>query len=182
MEIRRLTIIKDLVLAEGGLQATNSTIRAAACAVIANPFAGIACDDVSELFPYGHDLGALLVAEAQTMLLQPAICYGKAAIVGTAGDIEHGAAILHPRMGRPIRDAIGGGLALIPSNVKIGNVGSSIDVPVGHKDDPWSFDHIDTISIAIGNAPRSDEIVVIIVLADGGRPRPRITDYRSRTA
>ena len=85
------------------------------------------------------------------------------------------AAILHPRMGKPIRDAIGGGQAIIPSNVKIGGVGCSIDVPLGHKDDLWSFDQIDTISVTIPNAPRPDEIVVILALADGGRPRPRVS-------
>jgi hypothetical protein len=103
-----------------------------------------------------------------------AISYGKAAIVGTSGDIEHAAAILHPRMGKPMRDAIGGGQAIIPSNVKIGAVGCSIDVPLGHKDDVWAFDQIDTLGVTVANAPRPDEIVVIVALADGGRPRPRI--------
>ena len=97
-----------------------------------------------------------------------------ASIVGTAGDIEHAAALLHPRMGKPIRAAIGGGAAIIPSNVKIGAVGEVLDVPLGHKDDVWSFDHFDTISVMVPNAPRPDEIVVIVALADGGRPRPRV--------
>jgi hypothetical protein len=108
------------------------------------------------------------------LLPGPAISYGKAAIVGTSGDIEHAAAILHPRMGKPMRAAIGGGQAIIPSNVKIGCVGSVIDIPLGHKDDVWSFDQIDTLSAMVPNAPRPDEIVVIVALADGGRPRPRV--------
>jgi hypothetical protein len=173
MEIRRLTLIKDVVHFEGGLPATVPVTRVAACAVIANPLAGHAQDDVRELVPFGAELGALLVREALALLPQPAVAYGKAAIVGTSGDLEHAAAILHPRMGKPMRDAIGGGLATIPSNVKIGAVGCSIDVPLGHKDDVWSFDQIDTLGVTVPNAPRPDEIVVIVALADGGRPRPR---------
>jgi hypothetical protein len=174
MDTRRIFLCKDVVLAEGGLPAANAVARVAACAVIANPFAGQPRDDLSELIPFGAELGERLVKEAQAWLSRPAIAYGKAAIVGTSGDIEHAAAILHPRMGKPMRDAIGGGQAIIPSNVKIGAVGASIDIPLGHKDDVWSFDQIDTLSVMVPNAPRPDEIVVIVALADGGRPRPRI--------
>jgi len=174
LDIRRLVLIKDVVHAEGGLPSMAPVTRAAACAVIANPLGGRAQDDLGELIPFGAELGELLVQEALKALPHPAISYGKAAIVGTSGDIEHAAAILHPRMGKPMRDAIGGGQAIIPSNVKIGAVGCSIDVPLGHKDDVWAFDQIDTLGITVANAPRPDEIVVIVALADGGRPRPRI--------
>jgi Amino acid synthesis len=174
MDIRRLTLIKDVVFAEGGLPATAPVTRVAACAVIGNPLAGQALEDVSELMPLGAELGDRLVREALALLPAPAIAYGKAAIVGSAGDLEHAAALLHPRMGKPMREAIGGGLAIIPSNVKIGAVGASIDVPLGHKDDIWAFDQIDTLSVMVPNAPRPDEIVVIVALADGGRPRPRV--------
>lgn len=174
MDIRRIWTCKDAVFAEGGLPALKAVTRAAACAVIANPVAGEGRDDLSELIAFGAELGALLVEEAKVLLPYPTISYGKAAIVGTSGDIEHAAAILHPRMGKPMREAIGGGQAIIPSNVKIGSVGAVIDVPLGHKDDVWSFDQIDTISVMVPNAPRPDEIVVIVALADGGRPRPRV--------
>jgi Amino acid synthesis len=173
MDIRRLTLIKDVVYAEGGLPAITPVTRVAACAVIANPLAGLSQESVEELFGFGSELGELLVREALALLSRPAVSYGKAAIVGAAGDLEHAAAILHPLMGRPMRAAIGGGKAIIPSNVKIGGVGCSIDVPLGHKDDVWSFDEIDTLSATIPNAPRPHEIVVIVALADGGRPRPR---------
>jgi Amino acid synthesis len=174
MDIRRMTMIKDVVYAEGGLPSMAPVTRVAACAVIANPLAGRALDDLGELVPFGAELGELLVKEALGALTHPAICYGKAAIVGVSGDIEHAAAILHPCMGKPMRDAIGGGQAIIPSNVKIGAVGCGIDVPLGHKDDVWAFDQIDTLGVTVANAPRPDEIVVIVALADGGRPRPRI--------
>ncbi len=174
MDVRRVWTCKDVVFAEGGLPALKPVTRVAACAVIANPFADEPQDDLSELIAFGAELGELLVKEAMALLPGPAISYGKAAIVGTSGDIEHAAAILHPRMGKPMREAIGGGQAIIPSNVKIGAVGSAIDIPLGHKDDVWSFDQIDTLSVMVPNAPRPDEIVVIVALADGGRPRPRV--------
>jgi Amino acid synthesis len=173
MDIRRLTLLKDVVHAEGGLPAVTPVTRAAACAVIANPLAGLAQDDVDELIAFGAELGEMLVREAAALLPGPAASYGKAAIVGTSGDLEHAAAILHPLMGKPMRAAIGGGQAIIPSNVKIGAVGCAIDVPLGHKDNVWSFNEIDTLTIMVPNAPRPDEIVVIVALADGGRPRPR---------
>jgi hypothetical protein len=174
MDIRRLLVIKDVIYAEGGLPAMAPVTRVAACAVIANPLAGRAEEYLDQLIPFGEELGEMLVQEALKALPLPALSYGKAAIVGTSGDIEHGAAILHPRMGKPMRAAIGGGQAIIPSNVKIGAVGCTIDVPLGHKDDVWQFDQIDTIGVTVSNAPRPDEIVVIVALADGGRPRPRI--------
>jgi hypothetical protein len=174
MEIHRIFLCKDTVMAEGGLPAIRPVPRVAACAVIANPFAGQPRDDLSDLIAIGADLGEQLVKAALALLPAPAISYGKAAIVGTSGDIEHAAAVLHPRMGKPMRDAIGGGQAIIPSNVKIGAVGASIDVPLGHKDDVWQFDQIDTLSVMVPNAPRPDEMVVIVAFADGGRPRPRV--------
>jgi len=173
MEIRRLTVIKDVVFSEGGLPAQGVT-RVAACAVIANPYAGTPHDDVEQLIAFGAVLGEKLVREALPLLSDAATSHGKAAIVGSAGDIEHAAALLHPQMGMPIRAAIGGGAATIPSNAKIGAIGESVDVPLGHKDDVWSFDHFDTLSVMVPNAPRPDEIVVIVALADGGRPRPRV--------
>jgi hypothetical protein len=174
MDIRRIFLCKDAVMAEGGLPAIKPVTRVAACAVIANPVAGQSRDDLSDLIAIGAELGERLVKEALALLPAPAISYGKAAIIGTSGDIEHAAAVLHPRMGKPMRDAIGGGEAIIPSNVKIGAVGTIIDVPLGHKDDVWSFDQIDTLSVMVPNAPRPDEMVVIVAFADGGRPRPRV--------
>lgn len=174
MDIRRITLIKDTVHAEGGLAADAVATRVAACAVILNPLAGKAQDGVEALLAYGSELGALLVQEALAVLSKPAISYGKAAIVGTSGDLEHAAAIIHPRMGKPMREALGGGAAIIPSNVKIGAVGDTIDVPLGSKDDVWAFDQFDTLSVTVPNAPRPDEIAVIVALADGGRPRPRV--------
>jgi hypothetical protein len=174
MDIRRLLVISDTVKFEGGAAAVAPVTRVAACAVIANPLAGVVTDDLGALVPLGAELGEHLAAEAKKLLRASVVSYGKAALVGTAGDIEHAAAIIHPRMGKPMRDAIGGGQAIIPSNIKIAAASETIDVPLGHKDDVWSFDHIDTMTVTVAGAPRPDEIVVVVALADGGRPRPRV--------
>ena len=174
MEIRRTLIVKDSVSFEGGVPAIVPVTRVAACALIANPLAGVVTDDLEALIPFGAELGDYLIRAALDALQARPVSYGKAAIVGTAGDVEHAAAIIHPRMGKPMRDAIGGGQAIIPSNVKVAAAGASIDVPLGHKDDVWSFDEIDTMTVTVPGAPRPEEIVVIAVLANGGRPRPRV--------
>jgi hypothetical protein len=174
VEIRRTLIIRDTISFEGGTPAIVPVTRIAACALVANPLAGVVTDDLQALIPFGAELGDQLIRAAMDALRTRPVSYGKAAIVGTAGDIEHAAAIIHPRMGKPMRDAIGGGQAIIPSNVKVAAAGASIDVPLGHKDDVWSFDEIDTMTVSIPGAPRPEEIVVIAVLADGGRPRPRV--------
>jgi hypothetical protein len=83
--------------------------------------------------------------------------------------MEHGGACVHPMLGKPMRSAVGGGKAVISSNVKIAAAGASLDVPLGHKDEPWSFEHFDTITVSLEGAPRPDEIVVVMAIADGGR-------------
>jgi hypothetical protein len=145
-----------------------------ALAVLRNPFAGVDQDDLTELFEYGAELGAQLAAEAVTTLGAPPVSYGKAAIVGVLGAAEHGAALLHLRLGKPVRAAIGGGRALMPSIVKLGGLGCFIDLPLGHKDEAWSFDHIDTLSIAVPDAPLPNEIVVCVGMSNGARPRARV--------
>jgi hypothetical protein len=174
MDLRRTVIVKDITNADGSVLAVAPITRIAACAVVVNPLAAVATDDLSILVPFGAELGDYLVREAVKALERPVVSYGKGAIVGTAGELEHAAAIIHPKMGKPMRDAIGGGQAIIPSNVKVAAAGAAIDIPLGHKDDVWSFDEIDTMTILVPGAPRPDEIVVIAVLADGGRPRPRV--------
>ncbi len=174
MQIRRILVLRDTIHFEAGLPSPRPATRAAAVAVIQNPLAGRYQDDLSELVPIGEELGKLLVLEALSVLPGPAVAYGKAAIVGVDGDIEHAAALLHPRMGKPMREAIGGGKAIIPSNVKVAAAGAEIDVPLSDKDDVWNFDRIDTMTVKVPGAPRGDEVVVIVVLADGGRPRPRV--------
>jgi hypothetical protein len=121
----------------------------AALAVFTNPFAGRFERDLSQLFELGREVGEQVVAEALALLESPAVSYGKAALVGVRGDMEHGGAVIHPKLGASMRAGVGGGAGLIPSNVKVAAVGMAIDIPLGHKDDPWSFDRFDTMTIMV---------------------------------
>ena len=174
MHVRKTVFIKETIEADGFGEACAPITRVAAVAVIRNPFAGRFVEDLSPLFDIGGRLGERLMAAAVDMLAGPPVSYGKAAIVGIAGDLEHGGAMIHPKLGKPMREAVGGGKALIPSNAKVAAAGTAIDLPLGHKDDSWSFDHFDTMTVAVADAPRADEIVLCMAVADGGRPHPRV--------
>jgi hypothetical protein len=143
-------------------------------AVLHNPFAGRYVADLSELMAIGEALGAELAARGLAALGGPAQSFGKAAIVGEDGELEHVAALLHPRMGAPVRAALGRGPALIPSAKKRGGMGSTIDVPLGHKDAAFVRSHFDAIEARLADAPHRDEILLCLALTDGGRPLPRI--------
>jgi hypothetical protein len=173
LTIRKTVLLRDTPVSELGKAAARPVVRAVALAVISNPYAGRYVEDLNELFEAGRALGEQLMPDLVRLLPNPAVSYGKGAIVGTGGEFEHGGACIHPMLGKPMRAAIGGGKAVIPSNVKVAPAGTSLDVPLGHKDDPWSFDHFDTITVSVPDAPRADEIVVIMALADGGRLLPR---------
>jgi len=174
MKVRKIALAKEITFADVGEPVERPITRAVAMAVITNPYAGKFVEDLSPLFAQGADLGARLMTDLVALLPNSPVSYGKAAIVGASGDIEHGAALLHPQLGKPMREAVGGGEAIISSNVKIGAVGATIDIPLAHKDNIWSFDHLDTVTAGLSDAPRADEIVVIMAIADGGRVRPRI--------
>ena len=173
MDIRKTMTIKETIHADGAGKACKPIVRVVALAVVRNPCAGRYVEDLMPLFDIGGQLGEKLMADAVKMLGGPPVSYGKAAIVGVAGDMEHGAATVHPKLGKPMRAAVGGGKALIPSNVKVAAAGASIDLPLGHKDEPWSFDHFDTVTVTVPDAPRPDEVVVCMAVTDGPRPLPR---------
>ena len=173
VELRKLVVTRETVLAEMGRDLPRPVTRAVGMAVIRNPFAGQLAEDLSLLFAVGRELGEQIMAELVPLLRHPPESYGKGALVGTAGEMEHGGACIHPMLGKPMRAALGGGQAIIPSNVKLAAPGTSLDLPLGHKDNVWSFDHFDTVTVAIADAPRPDEIVVVMGIADGGRPWPR---------
>jgi hypothetical protein len=174
LALRRLLVTKDVVYAEAGKSAPRPITRAIALGVIANPFAGRHVDDLSPMFDLGAEFAELVVPDLAKLLSAKAESYGKGAIVGVNGDLEHAAALCHPKMGKPMRAALGGGEALIPSTQKVGAAGASLDLPLGHKDNAWSFEHIETVTVSVADAPRPDEIVVVIGLADGGRVNPRV--------
>lgn len=175
--IRKLVIQVDETRKEMGQAIEPPTRRAVAIAVIENPYAGRYSESLDELIAIGEELGALLGQKAVAALgIEPgrAQSYGKAAIVGEAGELEHAAAILHPKLGAPLRVAVAKGAALVPSAKKRGTLGTAIDVPLGHKDAAFVRSHFDAVEARVSDAPRANEIVVAVAVTDSGRPLPRI--------
>ncbi len=176
-KIRKIIVQVDEVLMEMGQPVTPHTRRALAMAVIENPFAGRFSENLDELITIGEELGGMLGQKCvQALGIAPgkAQSYGKAAIVGEAGELEHAAAILHPKLGAPLRLAVEKGAALVPSSKKRGGLGTSIDVPLGHKDAAFVRSHFDAMEARVADAPRANEIVVAVVVTDSGRPLPRV--------
>ena len=176
-KIRKIIVQTDEVRVEMGRDVQPPVRKALAMAVIENPFAGRYVENLDELIAIGEELGGLLGARCvQALGIEPgqAQSYGKAAIVGEAGELEHAAAILHPKLGAPLRVAVEKGAALVPSSKKMGGLGTSIDVPLGHKDAAYVRSHFDAMEARVADAPRANEIVVAVVVTDSGRPLPRV--------
>ena len=176
-KIRKLLTVVDETLTEQDQTIQPAIRRAAAVAVIANPFAGRYQEDLSELIDIGEELGGFLAEKAVAALgVEGAAVegYGKAAAVGENGELEHAAAILHPKLGAPFRAVIGGEKALIPSSKKRGGMGVVLDIPLGHKDAAYVRSHFDGMEVRVNDAPRANEILVAIAVTTGGRPLPRV--------
>ena len=176
-KIRKLIVQVDETRIEMNQAIAPPTRRALAMAVIDNPYAGRYVENLDELIAIGEELGALLGQKCvQALGIAPgqAQSYGKAAIVGEAGELEHAAAILHPKLGAPLRVAVEKGAALVPSAKKRGGLGTAIDVPLGHKDAAFVRSHFDAMEARVADAPRANEIVVAVVVTDSGRPLARI--------
>jgi hypothetical protein len=175
--IRKLVTFLEETRREMDREVSPPVRRAAAVAVIANPCAGRFVEDLSELIDIGEELGALLSERAVAALGIPGErveSYGKAAAVGENGELEHAAALLHPKLGAPVRKTLGKGAALIPSSKKRGGPGVALDIPLGHKDAAFVRSHFDGMEVRINDAPRADEIVVAVAVTDSGRPFPRV--------
>ena len=176
-KIRKLISFVEETRTEMGQAIHPPTRRAAAAAVIENPFAGRYIEDLTELTEIGEALGALLTERAVAALgiAGPAAeSYGKAAAVGENGELEHAAAVLHPKLGTPVRRVLGKGAALIPSSKKRGGLGVPLDIPLGHKDAAFVRSHFDGMEIRVSDAPRANEILVAIAVTDSGRPLARV--------
>jgi hypothetical protein len=176
-KIRKIVVQVDEVLYEMGRPISPPARKALAMAVIENPYAGRYSENLDELIAIGEELGGLLGEKCvQALGIAPgqAHSYGKAAIVGENGELEHAAAILHPKLGAPLRKAVEKGAALVPSSKKRGGLGTAIDVPLGHKDAAFVRSHFDAMEARVSDAPRPNEIVVAVVVTDSGRPLPRI--------
>ncbi len=177
IKLRKLVVQVDETRIEMGQSIEPPTRRAVAIAVIDNPYAGRYEPKLDALIEAGEELGALLGKKCVEALgIEPgaAQSYGKAAIVGEAGELEHAAAILHPKLGAPLRVAVEKGAALVPSAKKMGTLGTAIDVPLGHKDAAFVRSHFDAIEARVADAPRANEIVVAVAVTASGRPLPRI--------
>jgi|SRR6266850_638254 len=176
-KIRKIVTFVEETRSEMGKTVEPPTRRAAAVAVIENPFSGKYVEDLSELMEIGEELGGLLSERAVASLGIPGPSvesYGKAAAVGENGELEHAAALLHPKLGTPVRKVLGKGAALIPSSKKCGGPGVPLDIPLGHKDAAFVRSHFDGMEIRINDAPRANEIIVAVAVTDSGRPLPRV--------
>lgn len=177
MKIRKLVTIVEETRIEGEKSLDKPAHKAAAIAVIQNPFAGKYQEDLTELMNIGEELGGLLGKKAVAALgIEPkeVESYGKAAIVGEKGELEHAAAILHPKLGKPFRAAVFEGKSIIPSAKKRGGMGTPIDVPLHFKNAAYVRSHYDAMEVRVTDAPMADEILVALVVTSGGRPLPRI--------
>ncbi len=175
--IRKIMTVVEETLQENGRDVSPPTRRAAAVAVIVNPFAGRYVEDLAPLIEIGEELGGLLAQRAVEALGIDGAkvqSFGKAAVVGENGELEHAAAILHPKMGAPFRKVLSKGAALIPSSKKRGGLGAVLDIPLGHKDAAFVRSHFDGMEVQINDAPRANEIMVAVAVTDSGRPLPRV--------
>ena len=183
MKIKRFYTLVEETFEEGGRKLDTPLKRVAAAAVIQNPAAGSYQEDLTELVNMGEELGEILSQKAVAALggdLPES--YGKAAIVGMNGEREHAAALLHPKLGAPLRKAVKGGKALIPSAKKVGGPGTSIDIPLHYKEAMKVRSHFDAMELRIPDAPAHDEIVVAIAVTSGGRPHPRVGGLQLKDA
>ena len=173
---RQITVVLQDVISEGGRALATPCRRVAACGVLHNPQSGRPpIDDFGELVELSVEAGKILTARAlEALAPQKPRGYGKAVIVGTAGDLEHGASMIHVRLGLAMRQGAGGGPALIPGNSKVGGPGTPVDVVFGGIEDSWDYDAMDTLTVAIPDAPRADEILLVVGFLGGTRPNARI--------
>jgi hypothetical protein len=181
MKVRSITTSVTRTLLEAGAAVTPETVVVISAITVENPLAGKGhVTDLEVLEAIGAQAASLLVDEALRALSANGYSavdvrsYGKGCIVGTDGDREHSAAVLHPRFGAPVRTAIGGGADIIPGTKKVAGAGASITMPLGNVDDRWSFDHMDSIDLVIPDAPRPSELLVALALGVGGRPNARV--------
>lgn len=176
-EIRKIAVHIEETHREMNRAISPATRKAVAVAVIQNPFAGHYEEDLEPLMEIGAELGSLLgkrCVEALGISPEEAESYGKSAMVGEQGELEHAAAILHPRLGAPLRAEVEKGAALVPSSKKMGGPGQVLDIPLGHKDAAYVRSHFDGIEISLNDAPRAGEIMVAVAVTDSGRPLPRV--------
>ncbi|HMN20185.1 MAG TPA: amino acid synthesis family protein [Ottowia sp.] len=182
MDIRELHLIVAESHPPSGTPVAPPALKVAACAVLHNPHQGSASTAIlDECAAESARIGEILVQKClQAMGERKPIAFGKGVLVGEAGDLEQGAAMIHCRIGLAMRSAIRAGYALIPGNAKRGGPGASLDVVLGGIDDGWHYDAMDTLEVRIPGAPRADEIVLAVAFGTG-RPNARIVGASEAT-
>jgi hypothetical protein len=177
MDVRKYVDLIEEIRMENGQPVNPPARKAAAIAVIKNPFAGAYEEDLESLTDIGDILGEKLSRRAMRSLqIEPddVESFGKGAVVGLEGELEHAAALLHPKLGHAVRRVVGGGKTMMPSAKKMGVAGTELDVPVHCKEAALVRSHFDAMAVRVYDAPRADEILVIVVLTDAGRPLSRV--------
>lgn len=185
MKIRKYyTAIED-VISDGGKDVDKSHKKVSVAVVFENPFAGRYIEDLSPLTDWSNEIASVLVEKALGAAgigVGDVESYGKAAVVGENGELEHAAALLHPILGTPFRTSVGGGKAIIPSAKKMGYPGCAIDVPLHYKDAAFVRSHFDAMEVRVPDAPRANEIVLILTVTNCGRPHPRVGGLKKEEA
>ncbi len=177
LDVRKIVSVIETTRREMGRPVDGLRRKVAVGVVLTNPCAGRFVSDLGPLVDLGAELGSLLITEALSVLgcsVDDVSGYGKAAIVGTDGELEHAAALIHPKFGAPIRAVLGKGPAIIPSTKLLGGPGTRIVAPITNCTDIWSFDEMDAIAMSVDDAPRANEVLAILALGVGGRPLHRI--------
>jgi len=176
VEVRKVVRVGEEVFHEGGPRAEVPLRRVAALAVIRNPFAGKyvehIADFMDDLNPLGLEMAKLLVGElgGDAMIVEG---YGKGAIVGAEGELEHGA-LWHVPGGYAMRQILNGAKAIVPSAKKVGGPGTRLDVPITHINASYVRSHFDAMEVGIPDAPRADEMVLVLVMTTGARVHARV--------
>jgi len=174
--LRKRVIIVEEIFHEGGPIAVTPLQRGAILAVIQNPFTGRYVEDIAEFMDDLKPLGLAMASQLVAALGgDPTIIegYGKGAIVGAAGELEHGA-LWHVPGGYAMREVLGGAKAIVPSTKKVGGPGTRLDVPVTHINASYVRSHFDAMEVGISDAPRADEIVLALVMTTGPRVHARV--------
>ena len=176
VEIRKIVTGIEEISHDGGPLLQPPHRKAWVAAIIRNPFAGRYEPEIAgmmdDLKPLGLDCSKRLVAVlgGDAGAVQ---AYGKGSLIGSAGEMEHGA-LWHVPGGYAMRELLGQALAIVPSSAKLGAMGASIDIPIHHKDAAYVRSHFDAITVAVPDAPRADEMMFVLAMTTGGRPHARV--------
>lgn len=171
--VRKFVSIVEEVRHEGGPAPAVPQRKAALVAVIANPFAGRYHADIAGFMDDLKPLGLTMARRLADLLGAPVEGYGKGAIVGTAGEIEHGA-LWHVPGGYAMREVLGDAKAIVPSTKKVGGPGARLDVPITHINASYVRSHFDAMEVGVADAPRADEIALVLVMTSGARVHARV--------